>query len=206
MSIDGAAEIPWGAPMTLDEWGDLPEDVEGEVVDGVLVEEEMTNYIHESVVSFLNAALRAWARPLGGLVGGSEAKFAVTDRRGRKPDLSVYLPNRPRPPGHAGVIRVPPGILVEVVSPRPRDARRDRVEKLDEYARFGVDYYWIVDPQLRGLEIYERGSDGRYVRARSAGGGVLDDVPGCPGLTLDLDALWAEVEELDGTGKDDERG
>ncbi len=26
--------------------------------------------------------------------------------------------------------------------------------------------------------------------------GVTEDVPGCPGLRLDLDALWAEVDRL----------
>ncbi len=197
MSSDPAEQLAWGSPLTLQQWGELAEDAEGEVVDGRLVEDEMTDYVHEVVVSFLIGLLRGWARARGGFVGGSEAKFAVSETRGRKADLSVYLPGGPKPRGR-GVLDVPPGILVEVVSTRPRDARRDRVEKLHEYARFGVKYYWIVDPQLRTIEIFERGEDARYVMARSSASGRIDDVPGCPGLVIDLDALWAEVDELDG--------
>ncbi len=193
---DPVAAVPWGSPMTVREWGELDEDVEGEVVDGVLVEDEMTDFLHESVVAFLIAALHAWARPRGGFVGGSEAKFAVAAARGRKADLSVYLPGQARPRAR-GVLDVAPGLLVEVVSTRPRDARRDRVDKLHEYAAFGVRFYWIVDPQLRTLEIFELGADSRYVCAASCSGGRLVEVPGCPELVLDLDALWAEVDELE---------
>jgi len=181
--------------MTLAEWAAIDEDEPGELVDGVLVEEEVPNYIHETVVTWLVALLRAWVSARGGLVGGSEAKFAVRARRGRKPDLSVYFPGR-APPGRAPLIRLPPDIMVEVVTPTPRDARRDRVEKLDDYAAFGVRYYWIVDPELRTLEIFELGADGRYTHALGATEGRLSDVPGCTGLSVDLDELWSEVDRL----------
>lgn len=183
------------ASMTLEEWADLPEDEEGELVDGQLVEEEMGSPVHELIVMWLAQLLYGWVRPRGGIVFGSESKYAVKARRGRKPDLSLYLPGSVRP-ARLGVIRVTPDILIEVVSPSPRDIRRDRIEKLNDYAAFGVRWYWIVDPQVRTFEIFELGADRRYARALGVSEGAIEAVPGCEGLTLDVDALWAEADEL----------
>jgi Uma2 family endonuclease len=85
--------------------------------------------------------------------------------------------------------------MLEVVSPSPADERRDRVEKMDEYAAFGVHYYWLVDPALAAAEIFEL-QNGRFARAVAATSGVVRDVPGCPDLELDLDGLWAELARL----------
>jgi Uma2 family endonuclease len=182
--------------LSLDEWFALPEDEPGELVDGRLEEEEVPDYLHELLVIFLGSVLRNWIFPQGGLVAGSEAKFAVSSRSGRKPDLSVYLPGSPRPPAR-GLIRVPPDIAVEIVSPRPRDGRRDRVEKTADYAVFGIRWYWLLDPQLRSLEILELDAQGRYLHVLGASAGTLQNIPGCEGLTLDLDALWAEIDKLE---------
>ncbi len=198
MSREAVLE-PAGVAITLEEWVALEEDEQGEVVDGRLEEEEVPDYVHEVLVSLLTRLLGNWVIPLGGLLGGSGGKFAVSNRRGRKPDLTVYLPGSALPP-RRGLISVPPDIAVEVVSPSPRDARRDRVEKVDDYARFGVRWYWIVDPELRSLEILELGGDGRYVHALGASSGVVELVPGCEGLTLDLDVLWAAVDRLPAEG------
>lgn len=177
--------------MTLVEWADLDEDVAGELVDGVLEQEEMPSFLHEVIVTWLIAALHAWAERKGAQVAGSEAKIAVSPRRGRKPDLSVYLDEQPS--ADDTLIRVTPHLVVEVASPRPRDARRDRVEKLRDYARAGIRYYWIVDPRLRSLEVFERAANGRYSLAVSAGDGRVR-IPSCPGLSIDLDRLWKKVD------------
>ncbi|HEY2295669.1 MAG TPA: Uma2 family endonuclease [Thermoanaerobaculia bacterium] len=182
--------------LSLDEWFDLPEDEPGELVDGRLEEEEEPDYLHELLVVRLGRILCDWIFQQGGLVAGSNAKFAVGARRGRKPDLTVYLPGSRRPPAR-GLIRVPPDIAIEIVSPTPRDGRRDRVEKTVDYAAFGVAWYWLLDPQLRSLEILELDSQGRYVHVLGASTGMLEQIPGCEGLTLDLDALWAAIDSLE---------
>jgi Uma2 family endonuclease len=182
--------------LSLDEWFDLPEDEPGELVEGRLEEEEEPDYLHELLVTRLGGILGTWTSPQGGLVAGSNAKFAVGSRRGRKPDLTVYLPGSRRPPAR-GLIRVPPDIAIEIVSPTPRDGRRDRVEKTAEYAAFGVAWYWLLDPQLRSLEILQLDPQGRYLHVLGASAGTLEQIPGCEGLTLDLDALWAAIDSLE---------
>lgn len=200
-----AAIIEEGQPMSLAAWAAMPEDEPGELVDGRLEEEEVSSYEHEIVVGWLIRMLGNWLAPRGGFVGGSEAKFAVQPTRGRKPDVSAYLPGSRKPP-RQGVIDVPPDIMVEVVSSTPKDGRRDRVDKLKEYAAFGVRWYWLVDPQLRSLEVLELGHDGRYVHAHDATEGLVESVPGCQGLVLDLDALWGEIDRLDSESAPNEPG
>ena len=186
--------------MSIEEWAAMPEDEPGELVDGYLVEEEMADYEHETIVSFANAALRGWVVPRGGFVAGSEAKFAVRAEQGRKPDLSVYLPGGSIPP-RCGPIRVPPDIVIEVLSPTALDVRRDRIEKVADYAAFGVRWVWLIDPTLRALEILELGNDHRYIRVLGAVEGSVT-IPGCGDLTLDLDALWAELARLGPTASE----
>lgn len=37
--------------------------------------------------------------------------------------------------------------------------------------RFGVRWYWLVDPVARTFEVYELAADGRYIRALAAADG-----------------------------------
>jgi Uma2 family endonuclease len=183
-----------GRALSRDEWLALAEDEAGEWVDGQLVEEEVPDFAHELTVTWLAWVLRQWLAG-SGFVAGSELKILTAVTRGRKPDLCVFLPGS-KPPPRTGPIRVPPDILVEVVTPTPRDERRDRIEKMSEYARFGVHYYWLVDPALSAFEIFERTPAGNYQQLVGVTAGRIDAVPGCDGLSIDVDALWAELARL----------
>lgn len=196
-TTEGAVE------MTVDAWAALDEDQPGELVDGRLEEEEMPTILHELVVAWLVSVLHAWARPRGGFVLGSEAKLIVGARRGRKPDVSAYLPGHQLPARSAAATTRPPTLVVEVLSPRPRDVRRDVVDKLADYATFGVQHYWLVDPLARTVDIRRLDPGGRHVTLLSAADGVLP-VPEHDGLVLDLDGLWREVDEV--SDEPEERG
>lgn len=183
-----------GRELSFEEWLALDEDESGELVNGRLEEEEVPDYVHELTVSFLLVLLSNW---LGeeGFVVASDAKLMLEPKTGRKPDLIVHLPGTDAPPRHGPLI-VPPDIVVEVVTPTPRDERRDRVEKRLEYARFGVRWYWIVDPALGTFEILQLEADGLYKFVATATAGTIDPVPGCMGLRIDVDRLWRRLGQL----------
>lgn len=58
-----------------------------------------------------------------------------------------------------------PDLLVELIS--PTSVRRDRYEKRELYARFGVKEYWIGDLANKSLEILTL-REGRYDLHRAA--------------------------------------
>lgn len=183
--------------LSMREWAD-DDAVSGEYVGGHRTHEEVPSFLHDAIVTWLMVAFHAWlkaspsAEPAG-WVFGSETKLAVSPSRGRKPDVSVYLRGS-APSRRASLLEIPPFIAVEVLSPSHRDQVRDRVDKLFEYAAFGVRFYWLVDPEMRIVTIHEW-DRGRYAVALSASSGQ-HPVTGCQGLILDLDALWAHVDSL----------
>ena len=76
-------------------------------------------------------------------------------------------------------IEGPPTLAVEILS--PSTAPIDRGVKLQLYARHGVPYYWIVDPDARSLEAYVL-AGGSYQR-------ILDSLLPFAGLALDRSVL-----------------
>jgi Uma2 family endonuclease len=70
---------------------------------------------------------------------------------------------------NAGIIKGrvfgPPDLAVEILS--PSSIQRDRYQKLEQYARFGVKEYWIIDPASRSIDVLTL-RDGRYMLHTSA--------------------------------------
>jgi Uma2 family endonuclease len=179
--------------VTIDEWAALDEDDSRELVDGVLEEAEVPSALHEIIVSWLHLLLGPYFESRGGFTLGG-IKLAIQPRRGRIPDLACYGPDKLLP--REGVVTVPPDVVVEVVSSRPEDERRDRIAKPQDYAELGAKHYWIVDPWLRSIEIFALDDQSRYVRLVAATGGEVHPVPGLPGLKVDVDAMWARIDRL----------
>lgn len=180
--------------MTFEQWANMDEDEPGEFVDGRIVEDEVPTILHEIVVSWLICTLHDWGAPRECPVFGSGLKIRVACGRGRKPDVSMYAPGtRFR---NAAFLCKPPLLIVEVLSRASRDVKRDRLEKKQEYAKFGVQHYWLVDPDARFFEFLTLDPDGHWhERTNSATEGRIE-VNGFDGLILDLDDLWREVDSI----------
>ena len=84
----------------------------------------------------------------------------------------------------------PPELVIEIVSPDVENSRRDRVAKRQIYSRFGVDEYWIVDPNDRTLEIYRRQTDVLKLVTTLTDGDTLTS-PLFPGFAVAIHEVFA---------------
>ena len=89
-------------------------------------------------VTLFNVNRRAW-----NIVAGTEIRVQVRPSNYRVPDVCVLRRAGPIPP----IIRVPPLICIEILSPEDRVQRTQ--ERIDDYARMGVEHIWLVDPISR---------------------------------------------------------
>ncbi len=83
----------------------------------------------------------------------------------------------------------PADLVVEVISPGSRAV--DRGEKFYEYEQGGVPEYWLIDPQRKQAEFYQRGEDGIYRLASPDAEGNYRSRE-LAGLWLKVDWLWQE--------------
>jgi Uma2 family endonuclease len=79
-----------------------------------------------------------------------------------------------------------PDLPVELVS--PSSVRRDRYDKKELYARFGVKEYWIGDPANQALEVLTL-KEGRYELLGCAEGKGKLTSPVLAGLEFDLSEI-----------------
>jgi Uma2 family endonuclease len=55
-----------------------------------------------------------------------------------------------------GKLHAAPELVIEALSPGPNNAQRDRQAKLKLYSRRAVSEYWILNWQIKQIEIYRR--------------------------------------------------
>lgn len=168
---------------TYEEYYQLDDDQRYEIIDGNLLMAPAPDTWHQD-----------WSRKLFRLVD----RFVTKNRLGEvfyaPIDLVLDAENTVQPDllfvaaANAGIIQRRaifgvPNLLVEIVS--PSSVRRDRYDKKELYARFGVKEYWIGDPANKALEVLTLHA-GRYeLHACAEEHGQLTSLV-LPGLEFDL--------------------
>lgn len=121
--------------------------------------------------------------------GGGECRLRLPGMQSdRHPDQAVYL--TPEPSGDRVWTQWYPALVVEVVSRGGK--KRDYVEKREEYLRFGVLEYWILDLAKRKMLVLSRVGD-TWEESHVAPGGI-HRTPLLPGLEVSPDELFGPVE------------
>ena len=135
--------------------------------------------------------LRAWVKPRRlGLVHPASTYFDLPEGL-KAPDAS-FTPRDRRPGGlqRRGHSRVPPALVVEVLS--PSNTAEEMELKRGIYFRAGVDLVWEVDPEARTAAVWTGPDEGN--RTALGPGDALTGDPVLPGFRLDLDDLFAAAE------------
>ena len=120
-------------------------------VDGEIQERNLGEEWH-SLVQKIISAIFFNNRKQWGLRSYTELRVQVEATRYRIPDVCVVPSSKPL----SGILREPPTLCVEVLSPEDRFGRV--LERVQEYTRMGVPHVWIIDPLSR--EIWTVGGNG----------------------------------------------
>lgn len=129
-----------------------------ELVDGELVEREMS-MLSSNVASRVVRILDAYVdeRRLGWTMDAECGYQCFPDPvRIRRPDASFISQQRlPSDRAQHGHVRIPPDLVVEVVSPTDLMYKVER--KVREYLAAGVRLVWVFSPEVRTVYVYRLG-------------------------------------------------
>jgi Uma2 family endonuclease len=141
--------------LTIDDLDAMPEDSNRyEIIEGELFASCTPSLTHQRVSGNLLWALITYLHqnPIGEVLATPGVIFS--DYNGVIPDL-VFINYDQRDEIASGDrITGAPDLVIEIVSPGAENERRDRIAKRQLYGRYGVQEYWVVDPQKRIIEIY----------------------------------------------------
>jgi Uma2 family endonuclease len=170
------------AALTYQDYAALPDDGRRyEIHDGELSVTPAPNPHHQICAASLFRVLDSHVRAHGlGMVLFAPLDVILTDTAIVQPDLVYLAPDRLATVSRRG-IEGPPTLAVEILSPSTTAIDRDTKHRL--YARHGVPYFWLVDPDARAIEAYRLQGD-RYALALRASGAAPVDPPPFPGLAL----------------------
>jgi Uma2 family endonuclease len=126
---------------------------------------------HQVVALRIAEILSRYADAHGGFCVASPIDIVLSDYDVLQPDVIYFSPARAHLIDLNRVIRHPPDLCVEVLS--PSTAATDRGKKMQLFARYGVPEYWIVDPAAETIEVYELGAGGYDLRATATSQDVV---------------------------------
>jgi Uma2 family endonuclease len=169
------------------------EPVEGEryeIIDGELFVTHAPSWRHQFPAGRLNTALDVWSEQTGRGTTFQVPGLVFSRNDGVIPDLIWISWDRLRAAeDSAGHFTLGPELVVEVLSPGSENVRRDRETKLALYSRENVEEYWIVDQQLRVVDIFRRAGSALGFVERLRADAVLT-TPLLPGFSVSLSRIW----------------
>ncbi len=175
-----------GLRMTAEEYlalGETPERTE--LIEGVVVMSPSPTTRHQRVCEEIVYQLGTYRRAGGGFSLFFETDVRFTSGTVYRPDIVAYRD------GRLGAdemrLSIPPDLVVEVLS---GNKALDLLTKRDDYDRFGVAEYWIVDPESGRVRWYVRPVEAGPMEERAVMGDAIVSAS-LPGFVLNLKPVRA---------------
>lgn len=169
----------------------VPENQVGEIIDGKLYSQPRPPPKHARAYSALGYSIGG---PFDGGINGPGGWWIIDEPelhiQGHVlvPDLAGWKRDRmPNLPDSAWFEQVPDWVC-EILS--PTTASKDRTIKMPVYAEIGVQYLWLIDPDLRTLEVYQLENQRWSLMASLKDDDNVSQVP-FDSISFSLDGLWA---------------
>lgn len=186
------ATAPTSSPdqrITLDEFARLPDNESYELVDGYL-KERLVSFQSNVLALRIGAALLNYSDAYSGIACGEGIELAIDPAR---PQTLLYRADgafisNGRVPGNepvAGYLRIPPDLVVEVIS--PSNTAIEMMAKVEDYLRLGVRLVWLVYPDLKVVNVF---TDDASLPSRVRPGQRLEGGDILPGLSIEVDAIF----------------
>jgi len=180
---------PQNIKLTVRDYMSMPEDDDRrfELIDGELILAPSPVPQHQDIVLNLARMLADFAESQDlGKVMVSPMDVVLSDHDVFQPDILFISRNRLHIIGDRN-IQGAPDLVIEILSPSTEG--RDRGIKLEQYLRYGVREYWIIDPHQRTLEVL-RASDTEFETVRVYPEGTTATSPALEGIEVEVDRLF----------------
>ncbi len=164
-----------------------------EIIDGELYVSRQPSWEHQVICATVTWSLKSWSRLTGNGSVAIAPGLLFSEDGDVAPDV-VWVSSARLPAilGPDRKLHDAPELVVEVLSPGPRNDQRDREAKLRLYGRRGVREYWVVNWQLRQVELYRRERQALTLVATLVEGDSLES-PLLHGYSLSLSELFADL-------------
>ncbi|OAI42463.1 hypothetical protein AYO38_03005 [bacterium SCGC AG-212-C10] len=155
-------------PATIADYEALDDPSGYELIDGVLKERHVSllaNYVAGNIFF----SVKGHSRVEGGHAFGENVELAIDPARPNtllyKADGAWVAPGRIQGElPYRGYMRIPPDLVVEVISPTNSAAEVEA--KLRDYLRLGVRMVWVVFPDIQAVSVYR--PDGTTLRLEAS--------------------------------------
>ena len=145
---------------TIDDYYRVPDDRRVELIDGVFYDMAAPRNIHQHLIGEIFFQISSFIRKNKGscipVFAPADVRLdeGADDRTMVQPDIFVVCDRDKRKTKYIGGA---PDLIIEVLSPSTR--KKDMTKKLHKYTDAGVREYWIVDPDIGRILVYNLEND-----------------------------------------------